>query len=44
MCMMLTNSVPTLQKTHYKNQPANIILENTGSSLIKILKIRKYTV
>ena len=42
--MMLTNSVPTLQKAHYKNQPANVILENTRSSLIKMLKIHKYTV
>ena len=44
MCTMLTNSLPTLQKTHYKNQPANVILENTRSSLIIMLKIRKYTV
>ena len=41
---MLTNSAPALKKTHDKIQIANFILENTLSSLIKMLKIRRYTV
>jgi len=33
-----------LLEIYQKEQPANITLENTRSSIIKRLKIRKYTV